>query len=71
MSAIETPCTKVCTVHPSAGLCVGCGRSLAEIGSWTQLSAAERRRIMAELPKRLAALACGRQAADAPDGTPP
>jgi predicted Fe-S protein YdhL (DUF1289 family) len=53
---METPCTKVCVVDPRAGLCVGCGRSLAEIGGWTGLSDAERRRVMIELPRRLAAL---------------
>jgi uncharacterized protein len=57
MDAIETPCTKVCVVDPVSGLCRGCGRSLNEIASWTSLSAEERRRVMAELPSRLAAAA--------------
>jgi predicted Fe-S protein YdhL (DUF1289 family) len=35
---------------------LGCGRSLAEIAGWTSLSDAERRRIMDELPARLAKL---------------
>jgi uncharacterized protein len=56
MSAIETPCTKVCVVDPPSGLCLGCGRSLDEIGRWTIFTDRERRRIMAELPHRLAAL---------------
>ena len=68
MPSIDTPCTKVCVVHPTAGLCVGCGRSLAEIGGWTQLSDAERRRVMAELPRRLAALDCGAPVAVDPSG---
>jgi predicted Fe-S protein YdhL (DUF1289 family) len=33
---------------------VGCGRSLAEIERWTAFSPEERRRIMAELPARMA-----------------
>jgi predicted Fe-S protein YdhL (DUF1289 family) len=53
---MESPCTKVCVVDPQARLCIGCGRSLAEIGGWTGLSVAERRRIMVELPQRLATL---------------
>jgi len=50
---IESPCTKICTVDPASGLCLGCGRSLAEIGAWTSYTDAERRRVMAELPKRI------------------
>lgn len=53
---IDTPCIKVCTVDRTSGLCVGCGRSLDEIAEWADLSAAARRRIMAELPARLARL---------------
>ncbi|WP_155478625.1 DUF1289 domain-containing protein [Rhodoplanes serenus] len=53
---IDTPCIKVCTVDRASGLCVGCGRSLDEIAEWADLSAAARRRIMAELPARLARL---------------
>ena len=35
------------------GLCVGCGRTVAEIASWTSLSVEQRRAIMAALPTRL------------------
>jgi uncharacterized protein len=56
LPAIASPCNKVCAVDPDSGLCVGCGRSLAEIASWIGLSEAERSRIMAELPQRLASL---------------
>jgi predicted Fe-S protein YdhL (DUF1289 family) len=55
MVAIESPCIKVCVLDPRSQHCVGCGRSLAEIERWAALSAEERRRIMAELPVRLAA----------------
>jgi predicted Fe-S protein YdhL (DUF1289 family) len=52
---IETPCSKVCTIDPVSGLCIGCGRTQSEIAQWTALSAAERAAIMAKLPRRLAA----------------
>jgi predicted Fe-S protein YdhL (DUF1289 family) len=52
---IETPCVKVCTLDARAGLCLGCGRTIDEIAGWGAMSADERRRIMAELPTRLAA----------------
>lgn len=53
---IESPCIKVCRIDPDSGYCLGCGRTLAEIGRWTQFSDAERRVLMARvLPERLAA----------------
>ena len=30
---IESPCVKLCVVHPEARICVGCYRSIDEIGS--------------------------------------
>jgi predicted Fe-S protein YdhL (DUF1289 family) len=52
---ISSPCTKVCTIDPRSGLCLGCGRTLAEIAHWGSLSESERLRIMAELSDRGAA----------------
>jgi predicted Fe-S protein YdhL (DUF1289 family) len=56
MPDIESPCNKVCVVDPTSTLCIGCGRSLAEIGGWLGFSPQERARIMADLPRRLDAL---------------
>jgi uncharacterized protein len=52
---IESPCVKVCTLDARSGLCLGCGRTIDEIARWTGMSAAERDRVMGELPWRLAA----------------
>jgi predicted Fe-S protein YdhL (DUF1289 family) len=52
---IETPCVKICTLDARAGLCLGCGRTVDEIAGWGTMNADERRRIMTELPARLAA----------------
>ena len=49
---VESPCVKICVVHPEARLCVGCYRSIEEIGGWSRLSPEARRGIMAELPAR-------------------
>ena len=49
---VQSPCVKICVVHPEARLCVGCLRTIDEIGSWSRLSPEERQRIMAELPAR-------------------
>jgi uncharacterized protein len=56
MAEIETPCNKVCAVDPVSGLCVGCGRTVAEIAGWIGFTATDRTRVMAELPQRLAKL---------------
>jgi predicted Fe-S protein YdhL (DUF1289 family) len=53
-SPILSPCVKICTLDTQAGLCRGCGRTLDEIAGWVRMSGAERNRIMAELPARLA-----------------
>lgn len=58
---IETPCVKICTLDARSGLCLGCGRTIDEIARWTAMSPAERVRVIAELPARLAT----RQPADA------
>lgn len=53
---IETPCIKVCAVDGASGLCLGCGRTLMEIGGWVQLGPEGRRAVMDALPARLANL---------------
>lgn len=57
VSKILSPCTGVCTIAaqdaPLAGHCIGCGRSLDEIGNWRDLSDDARATVMATLPGRL------------------
>jgi len=53
MTAIQTPCIKVCTLDPVSGLCRGCGRNVDEIAAWSRLGDPERARITALLPERL------------------
>ena len=48
----ESPCVKICVMHPEAKLCIGCMRSNAEIAAWSRMSSEERREIMAVLPER-------------------
>jgi predicted Fe-S protein YdhL (DUF1289 family) len=52
-NVIASPCRKVCAVHGMSSLCIGCGRTLQEIGGWTRLTEAQRDEIMAALPERL------------------
>ncbi|MCZ7676027.1 MAG: DUF1289 domain-containing protein [Roseovarius sp.] len=49
---IESPCIRVCVVHPEAGICTGCYRTTDEIAGWSRMGAKERREIMAALPDR-------------------
>ena len=49
---IKTPCVKVCFVDPKQGLCVGCFRTMEELGKWMRYSDAERDGIMQDLPRR-------------------
>jgi predicted Fe-S protein YdhL (DUF1289 family) len=52
----ETPCLKICVLEPHSELCCGCGRTIDEIAGWDAMSGSERRRIMALLPDRIAAM---------------
>ncbi|MBB3711020.1 hypothetical protein FHS00_000573 [Limimaricola variabilis] len=52
---VESPCVKLCTIHPETRLCLGCARSMDEIAAWGRMSAEERRAIMDDLPHRQAA----------------
>jgi len=49
---VQSPCVKLCVVHPEERICVGCYRSIDEISAWSRLTPAERTAIMAELPAR-------------------
>lgn len=51
--AIDSPCIKICILHPLHDICTGCGRSLQEIARWGRITADERRSIMAGLPARM------------------
>jgi len=52
---IESPCVKICVIHPDTRLCVGCSRSIDEISAWSRMTPDARRTVMAELPTRSAA----------------
>lgn len=54
--SIKSPCTKVCAVDGQTGYCLGCGRTLTEIGQWSGLTDEGRDAIIARLPDRLARL---------------
>ena len=49
---IESPCVKICVVHPESRLCTGCLRTIDAIGAWSKMTREARREVMAELPSR-------------------
>lgn len=53
---IESPCVRVCVLHPTERLCMGCHRTGAEIAAWSRLAPEARRAVLDELPSRAARL---------------
>ncbi|MRU16385.1 DUF1289 domain-containing protein [Roseovarius sp. A21] len=53
---IESPCVRVCVVHPEARICTGCYRSIDEITRWSKMSAEARREVIDALPDRASLL---------------
>ncbi|QPQ56250.1 DUF1289 domain-containing protein [Allosphingosinicella flava] len=51
MSEIPSPCTGICTLNPER-ICIGCGRTLSEIGEWISASDEQKREIVAAACKR-------------------
>ncbi|MBB5220632.1 hypothetical protein HNP73_000553 [Amaricoccus macauensis] len=51
---IESPCVKICVIEPETRLCLGCHRSIDEIGAWSAMTPEARRAVIAELPARAA-----------------
>jgi predicted Fe-S protein YdhL (DUF1289 family) len=54
MSATSSPCVKLCILD-AAGICEGCGRSIAEIGAWSGATEAERAAVVVRAAARRAA----------------
>ncbi len=54
---IDSPCVKICVIHPDAGLCIGCKRTRDEIARWSAMTPEERGAVMAALPGRSGLLA--------------
>jgi uncharacterized protein len=44
-----SPCVGVCRLDPKGAACLGCGRTMAEIAAWPDLSEAERKAIVERL----------------------
>ncbi len=49
---VDSPCVKICVIHPASGLCIGCFRTTDEIASWSDMDPEARNTLVAELPSR-------------------
>jgi predicted Fe-S protein YdhL (DUF1289 family) len=49
---IQSPCVKICVVHPEARICTGCYRSIEEIAGWGRMTNEQRAEIIEDLPAR-------------------
>ncbi len=47
--AAPSPCVNVCRLD--GGICVGCGRTIAEIAAWSSMNDAERRMVLRRIAK--------------------
>jgi predicted Fe-S protein YdhL (DUF1289 family) len=49
---VPSPCINVCRMHPTAGVCEGCLRTLDEIGAWSRLDDNAKRAVWVQLSQR-------------------
>ncbi|HZD25949.1 MAG TPA: DUF1289 domain-containing protein [Alphaproteobacteria bacterium] len=57
-----SPCKAVCVLNTETGYCIGCYRTIEEIGGWMMMSVERKREVLREIEARRAAeKADGRQ----------
>lgn len=49
---VVSPCVSVCTMDRASGLCIGCLRTIKEIGAWRTMTMAEKRATVAACAER-------------------
>ena len=54
---VASPCVSVCTMDRTTGLCIGCLRTIQEIGAWRTMTMAEKRVTVAACAERAKAIA--------------
>lgn len=50
--SIESPCNDVCKLDERTGWCLGCYRTLAEIGAWTSMDDGGKRAVLEQAATR-------------------
>lgn len=51
-ASVASPCTSVCRISESSGLCEGCWRSIQEIAAWSAMDDARRLQVLAAIETR-------------------
>jgi predicted Fe-S protein YdhL (DUF1289 family) len=49
---VDSPCIKLCIIHPAERICTGCLRTIDEITAWSRMSTEARKAVMQTLPER-------------------
>ena len=49
---IPSPCKNVCQMDPGSGLCLGCRRTLQEIGDWLEMTSEEKLAVLERVAQR-------------------
>ncbi len=49
---LSSPCISVCTLDPTRAYCIGCLRTIKEIGAWRTMTEAEKRAVVAACEER-------------------
>jgi len=49
---ISSPCNNICSIDPNSGLCLGCDRTLSEIGEWASATDIRKKEILTLLESR-------------------
>lgn len=57
LAEFESPCTKVCVIHPAARMRTGCLRSIRKIKNWLQFKPPKHRAVMENPPSGKARIA--------------
>lgn len=46
LESVQSPCVDVCQLDPGKSYCIGCFRTLGEIGEWSKASSNRRQEIV-------------------------
>jgi uncharacterized protein len=49
---VTSPCIGICKLDQPSGFCIGCKRTIEEIGRWAMLDDTERQAVIDRLPGR-------------------
>lgn len=48
-----SPCVGICRMDAATGYCLGCGRTIGEIGAWGGMNDTQRTAVRERLPERM------------------